>query len=392
MIDELIKTGCIKVGNFKLKNGDFSKYYFDMKNLVSYPELLSTIGDEIYNRFIKDKINVGENNYILCGIPLGGLPISIYISTKYNIPMIIPRLEKKKYGTQKVIEGTYKKTDRCLIIEDVITTGSSVRSVIELLKDKVNIIGVISIIDRQQGYSVKSGFICNIPVKSLLTKTDIVRYRLESIVNSKKSRLCFSADHSNTDYLLKMLDEIGKYIVICKIHYDIMNDIDENIKKKLVELSIKHDFLIMQDSKFVDISHIVIKQYSIYKNWIDMVTVHGSINSKVVEKLSGVLLVANMSNNVWDFTDKVIDIALHNTRNVIGFITQKRIRSTEVEKIMLSGTKMWCMTPGISLSKKVDEDQKYRCADDVDTDIIIVGRGIYLSNNYIDDVKKFSSI
>ena len=40
IIKSLINNDCIKIGNFKLKTGDFSKYYFDMKNLVSHPELL----------------------------------------------------------------------------------------------------------------------------------------------------------------------------------------------------------------------------------------------------------------------------------------------------------------------------------------------------------------
>ena len=33
IIDELLKTDCIKYGNFKLKNGEISKYYFDMRVL-----------------------------------------------------------------------------------------------------------------------------------------------------------------------------------------------------------------------------------------------------------------------------------------------------------------------------------------------------------------------
>ena len=62
MINELIKTGCIKVGNFKLKNGDFSKYYFDMKHLVSYPELLSKIGDQIYLQIMNNMLFSGMVN------------------------------------------------------------------------------------------------------------------------------------------------------------------------------------------------------------------------------------------------------------------------------------------------------------------------------------------
>ena len=40
MINDLLNTECIKYGSFLLKNGELSKYYFDMKMLVSYPKLL----------------------------------------------------------------------------------------------------------------------------------------------------------------------------------------------------------------------------------------------------------------------------------------------------------------------------------------------------------------
>ena len=35
MLDELFKTDCIKYGKFTLKSGEISKYYFDMKGLIS---------------------------------------------------------------------------------------------------------------------------------------------------------------------------------------------------------------------------------------------------------------------------------------------------------------------------------------------------------------------
>ena len=149
--DELKDANCIKEGNFQLRNGEYSKYYFDMKNLVSHPKLLTNIGDEIYNKFIKDNINISKtNNKIIriCGVPLGGLPIAIYISTKYNIPMIMVRNKVKNYGTQKQIEGEFNENDDCIIIEDVITTGGSVKESLEILKDKLNVIGICAILNR----------------------------------------------------------------------------------------------------------------------------------------------------------------------------------------------------------------------------------------------------
>ena len=48
LVEKLIQANCIKIGNFTLKNGSKSKYYFDMKNLISTPTLLAEIGDLIF--------------------------------------------------------------------------------------------------------------------------------------------------------------------------------------------------------------------------------------------------------------------------------------------------------------------------------------------------------
>lgn len=369
IISGLFETNCIKTGVFQLRNGDLSKYYFDMKNLVSYPSLLKQVGDELYKLMKDQEID------LICGVPIGGLPLSTYISVTYDIPMIIVRNEVKSYGTSKQIEGNYKRTDKCIIIEDVITSGNSLENIVNIIKDKVNIIGSVVVLDRQQGHSV------SIPVKSVITKTQVTRYMLNKIIQEKRSRLCFSADIYDSKKLLTMLDNIGSYIVICKIHYDCYKN-NEHIKRSLIVLSVKHNFLLMEDRKFVDISYIVQRQYQQFSSWIDLVTVMGNVNSIVLSQLSGALLVANMSNNDFDFTDTAIDTCRKYPENIIGFITQKRIYESN----------MLCMTPGINTSKSSIDDQNYRSTDNVDTDIIIVGRGIYLQEDYVSKCKEYSKI
>ena len=234
---------------------------------------------------------------IICGVPYGGLPLATYISTKYNKPMILVRDKSKLYGTQKQIEGEYSINDRCVILEDVISTGKSIEKVINILKDKINIVDTFVIIHRQCPLN-------NISVKSLFYKNDITKYMLERIKDEKKSNICFSADLVDPNKILELLNKIGKYIVICKIHYDIIdvssynNNEKSSFKHDLVQMSIKHDFLIMEDRKLSDISYIVSKQYEKFYNWVDMITIHGFVSEESIQKISGGLLVANMSNNL----------------------------------------------------------------------------------------------
>lgn len=145
LVEKLKNSNCIKVGEFKLRNGEISKYYFDMKNLISYPNLLKEIGDSIWEKYIK---KLPRENLIICGVPLGGLPLACYISTTYNIPMIMVRKSLKNYGTQKLIEGEYNSHNDCIIIEDVITTGSSLEETYSLLKDKLKNIYLAVILKR----------------------------------------------------------------------------------------------------------------------------------------------------------------------------------------------------------------------------------------------------
>ena len=365
MIKELIEKNCIKIGNFTLKNGETSKYYFDMKNIISYPSLLKSVGDQIYKK-------LGDFD-IICGIPYGGLPIATYISTRYNKPLIFIRDKLKDYGTQKQIEGEFKKSDKCVIIDDVITTGKSLQNAIDILKDKITIVDTIVIFDRQQGHN------CSMPIKSLFYKNDIIKYRLNEIKKKKKSNLCFSADIQDIEKLKAIINTIGKHIVICKIHYDIIDNKREKYKKELIDLSIKHDFLIMEDRKFNDISYIVEKQYKNLANWIDLVTVHTLVSKDVLNLFPGIMLVANMSNNDYDYSDKALSQANNNPNTVVGFITQKRIKSEDFIS----------MTPGVSIKTSQNKDQKYRDVRNIDADIIIVGRALYNSTNLLQDINNF---
>jgi uridine monophosphate synthetase len=362
MIEELINSNCIKLGKWKLKNGETSKYYYDIKNIISNPSLLKEVGDKLYNL-------LGDFD-IICGIPYGGLPIALYISITYNKPLIYIRDKAKSYGTGQLIEGTYKETDRCVIIDDVITSGGSMEEAITFLKDKVNIVDAAVVLDRQQNYQ------CSIPIKALIYKNDVVKYLLKKTTQEKNSKLCFSADIENPTKLLNILDKIGDKIVICKIHYDIINILSHqgDFIEDLIDLSIKHNFLIMEDRKFIDISYIVNKQYSKFCNWVDLVTVHSSVVSETISKLSGVLLIANMSNNNYDLTDRAIQLAEEKPNNIVGFITQNRICHNDLV----------CMTPGVGYKSTQINDQRYRCINKIDTDYIIVGRALYDS----DDIEK----
>jgi uridine monophosphate synthetase len=146
LILSLYQIGAIKFGDFTLKSGNKSTIYLDLRQIISYPEVLRTVAETIWQQVNGYPVDV------ICGVPYTALPIATCISLKQELPMVMRRKEPKDYGTKQRIEGAFKTGQQCLLIEDIITTGSSILETaedIEIAGLQVKHIGVL--INREQG-------------------------------------------------------------------------------------------------------------------------------------------------------------------------------------------------------------------------------------------------
>lgn len=145
-VDKLRAIGVIKYGEFTLKSGEISPIYFDLRLMISHPKLLQTVGDLMW-----EKVE-GLPFDLLCGVPYTALPMATAISLKHDIPMVMRRKEAKAYGTKKLIEGDFQAPARCLIVEDVVTSGASILETVEPLKDVgLEVTDAVVFLDREQG-------------------------------------------------------------------------------------------------------------------------------------------------------------------------------------------------------------------------------------------------
>ena len=151
----LFDLGGVQFGNFTVSESAVSSPVFvNPKVLISNPTAL-----RVASKLMQQEINLAQSLRrarahpfaVVAGVPVGGLLFATAFSLETNIPMIYARVRPEGTG-KRGIEGRFNIGDTALIIDDLITRGSSVLETAELLEEnKIKVKDVIVLVDREHG-------------------------------------------------------------------------------------------------------------------------------------------------------------------------------------------------------------------------------------------------
>ena len=426
LILKLFEYECFQFGNFILKTGISSPFYIDLRNIFSNNDIM-----DLLVKLINGLIQELKYDYII-GVPFAGMYIANYLCAIYKRKCLLMRKEYKKYGLKRLVEGKHTKNSNILLIDDVITSGSSlIETSNKLVNENLKVSNIIVLIDRCQGGIEKINE-KNMTIHSLFTFNEVLSIlhnnnklqnimykkcidfvsknkfidnsnnlvdRLKLIMANKKTNLIVAADVTKKEDLYKIIENVGNHICILKTHIDILDNFDESVITKLKYYGNKYNFLIFEDRKLSDIGNTIKNQLfnGIYKifDWADIISFHTFIgdgfikeyNIQLINKNKGIVLICDMSNNN-NFDENIKRLSLEYTNkysSVIGIVSSK-YKKKKTDKFLV-------FTPGVSITIKKDSlDQKYKGVDEIKnmgSDIIIVGRGIINNPNIEETAIKY---
>ena len=189
-IEFALESDVLKFGEFQLKSGRLSPYFFNA-GMFNDGNTFYRLGN-FYSNAIVD--NFSDSHDVLFGPAYKGISLataaSIGMMIKYNknVPVSFNRKEVKDHGEGGNIIGSSLTGKRVLLIDDVITAGTTIRESVDLINSVAGkLVGVVVALDRQErGTNTKYSAIQEVEnefglqISSIITLDNLVAYLKEN--------------------------------------------------------------------------------------------------------------------------------------------------------------------------------------------------------------------
>lgn len=170
LVDELRRHALV-VGEVTLSSGATAQYYVDAKRATLRPAGFAALAELVAGR----ARDLGAT--AVGGTTMGADPVACAaLAGGADVKAFFVRKEAKAHGLQRRIEGPLLEAgDRCLVVEDVVTTGGSTLLALDALRDAGHeVVGVLAVLDRLAGGAERiRDAIGDAPYEALATIDDI---------------------------------------------------------------------------------------------------------------------------------------------------------------------------------------------------------------------------
>jgi orotate phosphoribosyltransferase len=167
-----LREHALVIGEVTLSSGRTAKYYVDAKRALLRPRAFRAAGELIAAEATE------RGATAVGGMTMGADPLAcgaIGSEAGDGLVAFFVRKERKEHGLQRWIEGPELATGtRCLIVEDVVTTGgSTVRAIERINEEGLEVAGVTAVVDRLAGGAEAIETAAGAPYRPLLTIDDL---------------------------------------------------------------------------------------------------------------------------------------------------------------------------------------------------------------------------
>lgn len=167
--EKLLSIKAIKLqpsNPFTWASGWKSPIYCDNRKLVSYPKVRTFLKVELSRIIIENFPDVE----VIAGVATGAIAPGALVADTLGLPFVYVRSSPKDHGLENLIEGDLKPGSKVVVVEDLISTGSSsLKAVDAIRKDGSDVIGMVA--NFSYGFSIATEKFEQAKVK-LITLTD----------------------------------------------------------------------------------------------------------------------------------------------------------------------------------------------------------------------------
>jgi orotate phosphoribosyltransferase len=165
-----LREHALVIGEVTLTSGATAQYYVDAKRAILRPEGFAALAELVADRAR------AHGATAVGGLTMGADPIACAaLAGGADVKAFFVRKETKAHGLQRRIEGPLLETgDRCLVVEDVVTSGGSTLQALDALREAgLEVCGVVAVLDRLAGGAERIAEAAGAPFEALTTIDDV---------------------------------------------------------------------------------------------------------------------------------------------------------------------------------------------------------------------------